>query len=291
LQAHGGTGLDWPHKVLAEHLAISLIYDLPESMMQVQQAKLSVWGVTFEQALDAAVDNLREISKQPFTMPQPGVWASPYRDNYDTSRLLLTDLIRDHSVKGEPVATVPNRDTLLFTGSDDMIGLENMLALAEAGLAQPRPITAIPFLLAGETWQPYLPNDAGHPLYQKFRLAWVKSIGMEYNDQKGLLDTLHQKTGQEIFVASYLAMQMKDTGEIVSYAVWSKGAATLLPRTDLVHFFIPTGENAGNIAASADWGSVMRVVGDLLEPQGLYPERYRVKRFPSEEQLRLLGGQ
>jgi hypothetical protein len=63
-----------------------------------------------------------------------------------------------------------------------------------------------------------------------------------------------------------------------------------LPRTDLVHFFVPKAENEGGIAASADWASVTRVVGDLMEPQGLYPERYRVRDFPSEEQLRLLGG-
>jgi hypothetical protein len=130
----------------------------------------------------------------------------------------------------------------------------------------------------------------GHPLYQKFRLAWVKSIGMEYSEQKELLDNLHQKTGQEIFVASYSALKRKDTGEIVSYAVWSKDVDTLLPRTDLVHFFVSKGENEGSIATSADWGCVMRVAGELLEPQGLYPERYRVRRFPSEEQLRLLGG-
>src|SRR5262249_17500676 len=86
LQAQGSTNRDcprkdWPHRVLAEHLAISLIYDFPESMIQVMQADLSDWGVTFEEALDAALDNLREISQQRFTMPRPGVWASNYRDN------------------------------------------------------------------------------------------------------------------------------------------------------------------------------------------------------------------
>ena len=37
----------------------------------------------------------------------PGVWVSPWRDNYDASRLVLHDFLRSHEVKGDPVAVVP----------------------------------------------------------------------------------------------------------------------------------------------------------------------------------------
>jgi hypothetical protein len=108
-------------------------------------------------------------------------------------------------------------------------------------------------------------------------------------EQKELLDTMHEKTGQDIFVASFSAMQHGETGEITSYSVWSKGADGLLPRTDLVHFYVAKGKE-GEIEATADWDTVMRIAGDLMKPQGIYPERYRVKEFPSDEQLRRLGG-
>jgi hypothetical protein len=36
----------------------------------------------------------------------------------------------------------------------------------------------------------------------------------------------------------------------------------------------------------ARWDEVAKAAGDLLVPvEGLYPERYRVKGFPTEEQL------
>ena len=41
----------------------------------------------------------------------------------------------------------------------------------------------------------------------------------------------------------------------------------------------------------ADWERVAGVAGDLMEPQDLYPERYRVVEFPSDEQLAAIGGE
>src|SRR5262245_55923905 len=38
---------EWPYRVLAEHLAVSLVYDLPESLVQIQQHQLNTWGVSF----------------------------------------------------------------------------------------------------------------------------------------------------------------------------------------------------------------------------------------------------
>jgi len=33
------------------------------------------------------------------------------------------------------------------------------------------------------------------------------------------------------------------------------------------------------------WDTAATVMGDMSEPQGLYPERYLVKGFPSDEQM------
>jgi hypothetical protein len=113
---------------------------------------------------------------------------------------------------------------------------------------------------------------------------------MEYGDQGELLNSLHEKTGLDVFVASYSAIQKNDTGEIVSYSVWSKGVDTLLPRTDVIHFFVPNEESKGAVAATGDWDTVMRIVGHLMKPQGIYPERYRVSEFPTDAQLRQMSG-
>jgi hypothetical protein len=99
--------------VLAGSLGVSLVYDLPESILLLQQHHLDDWGVSFDAALGAAVRNLEEISHEPFDSPAPGVWRSPWRDNHDAARLVLTEVIRAHEVAGDPVVVVANRDTLL----------------------------------------------------------------------------------------------------------------------------------------------------------------------------------
>src|SRR5688572_5990327 len=61
LKLEGGAGAaEYPQQVLADHLAIGLVYDLPESMRTIVAADLENWGVSFYEALEAACVNLRQ---------------------------------------------------------------------------------------------------------------------------------------------------------------------------------------------------------------------------------------
>ena len=44
---HGAGESDYPLQVLADHLAIGLVYDLPDSMRTIVRQDLEGWGVTF----------------------------------------------------------------------------------------------------------------------------------------------------------------------------------------------------------------------------------------------------
>jgi hypothetical protein len=113
---------------------------------------------------------------------------------------------------------------------------------------------------------------------------------MEYNDQKELLDQIHQQKGNDVFVASYSAVQHKDSGRITSYSVWSDGVDTLLPETDdVVLLRANRGAQKVEVAAASSFERVRDVAGDLMQPLGTYPERYRVAGFPSEQQLAAIG--
>jgi uncharacterized protein YtpQ (UPF0354 family) len=288
MKLDGMPDADWPYLVLAEHFAIGLVYDLPESMMMIQQHHLTDWGVTFEDALEAACKNLAEISQHQFETPAPGVWVSPWRDNHDTARLLLAGLIEHHEVQGAPVAVIPNRDTLILTGSEDEAGLARMAALAEKAREHPRPISCIPLRLEDDHWVPFMPEQ-DHPQFAAFKMLWIQSLGMDYEDQAEGLKALYEKTGEDIFVATFSAVKMKETGQVVSYCVWSQGVDSLLPRTDQIFFFRPSGAENGDIVATPTWEQVQEAAGSLLEKTDMYPERYRVKSFPTEQQLAALG--
>src|SRR5260370_9018456 len=132
-KAEDGAKFNWPFRPLAESLGIGLVYDLPESMLQLQQHNLDRWKATFDEVLDVACDNLRQITQHKMQSVARGVWRSPWHDNYDPSRMLLPEFVRHHKVTGDPVAMVPNPDTLLLTGSPDPVGLAKLAQLAEEG--------------------------------------------------------------------------------------------------------------------------------------------------------------
>ena len=208
---------------------------------------------------------------------------SAANDNYDTSRLLFPDVIRNFHVKGDPIAMLPNRNTLLVAGADDMDSLNGILKLTEEGLQQPWSISAIALRLDGDDWVPWLP-ECDHPLYREFKTFQTRSIGHACNQQKELLDKLHQGAGEDIFVASFSGYEDKDGGPLTSYCVWTKGVPTLLPRTDKVALLVPDHKHV-----LVDWEKVAAVVPDLMESLEMYPARFKVTDFPGDEQLAAIG--
>ena len=280
--AQGKAIAELPCRPVGPHLAATLVYDLPDSMLEITFDALQKWEVSFEDALEAARDNLWEISKDRLLAIRPGLWRSPWADNYDASRLLLHDLVWQFPVKGSHVAVVPNRDTLLVTGSDDAEGLLEICARALKAFESPRPMGARPLFLAGSRWTSLeLPPD--HPAFAAWKRAELLSYAADCSEQKGLLDVLHQKEDVDLFVATFNATERSDTGELSSYAVWSEGVATLLPRTDRVAFV-----RRDKVLGLAPWERVLEGCGGLMAPQGFYPERWRVEHFPDEATIKSL---
>ena len=65
---------------------------------------------------------------------------------------------------------------------------------------------------------------------------------------------------------------------------------TLLPATDDIVLLKPNSvEDTVEVAAAGSFDRVRDATGDLMQPQGTYPERYRVEEFPSEKQLAAIG--
>ena len=183
---------------------------------------------------------------------------------------------------------VPHRDVLVVTGSEDVDGLAKMAELAEAATSDTRFMTAIPVRLQWDEWVPFrLPE--GHSLHSRFEYLRYLSITRDYDEQKTLLDQLHERNDEAVFVASYTATQNSETGKVSSYCIWSKDVLTLLPEADVVHFFDDSNSGDGRIVAIAPWGSVREVVGGLMQRQDLCPPRYLVDAFPHREQLAELG--
>jgi hypothetical protein len=142
-------------------------------------------------------------------------------------------------------------------------------------------------LHAVETYRPTIagmPNQS-HPHYSRFALLRVQSTGQDYAEQKEYLEKLNQKNGDDIFVATFNGIQNKETDDVFSYAVWPKDVPTWLPRVDKLALM----RSEDDQPEFVDWETVVGVASDLMTPLDMYPKRFRVTEFPSEEQLQAMG--
>jgi uncharacterized protein YtpQ (UPF0354 family) len=270
---------DVPLLPLADHLAVSLAVDSPANIRYVGQDDLSAWGISFEDALESARDNLWNASGGKFANPAAGVYLASWNDSYDSSRLFLYDLLWHLDVDGDHVAAVPNRETLIVTGSEDYGGLAMMAKLCAKAQDEPRPTSCIPVILKDKEWVTYQP-EPGHPEYESFKKLRIIEDARDYAEQGELLERWHNATGEEVFVASYGTAKREDADAYTSYSVWTEGVTTLLPKTDEVAFV-----QGKRVLGRAPWNEVRQIAGDLMQQLDMYPRRFKVEKFPSAEQL------
>jgi len=189
------------YRPLNEQLAVELVYDQPTMLSSIRPELLDQWGVSFEDVLRTARANLRERTSGTFAELQPGVYGSPWQDAYDSSRLLLTELISRLEVRGDPVALLPHHDHLLLSGSDDEKGLGRIAAIAEPLLADQRAVTGRAFVWREGAWQPFL-SPPGHPKRERFLRLVRLTEARDAEDQGQALEARKEAAGRDVFVAS-----------------------------------------------------------------------------------------
>ena len=274
-------GLDVVLKNLAGGLVVGLAYDTERNITSINRDFFEKWGVSLEEAFKVAKENLWEKTDPNRLAGQGGVYRGEWADSYDSSRILLTELIYRLSVDGDPVAFVPNRDLLWVTGTNNSAGLAALLKGGlESHFKMGHPLSPDLYVLVDGTWKVHVPED------KSLREMWMKikrrRDAIDYSQQQKLLNEIHEKEDIDIFVASYKIYERKD-GFAYSACVWTNGIDSSLPRSENIAFMADV-ENPDYFVVP--WEAATSVVGDLLELEpDLAPVRYRARQFPSEEQL------
>jgi hypothetical protein len=220
------------YRPLSEELGIAVAIDSELTITQVGSDAFKRWGKTFDEILEVAFDNLRHKAAPSFHQLSPGLFVSGYGDYYDAPRMLLPELIWQLPVGATPVAMVPNRNGLLVCSAEDTAAVDNMVAQARpALLEESRPLSAEMFKLTDKTWTTWCPpGESG----VKLRRLQRESLAGDYAEQKQALEALHEKSGEDIFVATYQLVQRKDDGQLISFAVLSRDVHTWLPKADVI---------------------------------------------------------
>lgn len=275
----------WPHSPIAEHLAVGLVYDLPEAMIMLQRDQLEAWGISYYEAVEAAQNNLAELEAA-FASIENRIYVSTTEDHYDSSRMLVPELIRELEISGDPIAIVPNRDSLLITGSHDADGLQLLANVARESLKQPRPMCGVAFCLRGDEWTPWLPAKS-HPAAEPLGALYVESVARDYADQQPTLQQWCSEEGDDAVVADFRVFQGRRPRQLHSFCIWPRDQDCLLPRTDRVFFDVKnrsTSQRSRDLP-NASWEVVEEAFGDRLIAEDVFPPRYRVREFPSARQL------
>lgn len=263
-------------------LHASVAFDTENSIMNANQSSLDDWGVTFEEAFQVAILNLREKT-DPNAIKQiaPGLFIGQWNDSYDSARMLLPDILHRLSLNGDPVVFVPNRDQLWVTGKYNKDGISAMLVHGkQSHFDQGHSLSPNLFLHTDGEWQTYLPLEED---LQKLAVGMRRQRdGLDYTQQKDYLDQLYKLRNVDIFVANCMLYKRKDESLFTGCA-WTKGVESLLPETDVIAFVVDVEKKDKFIA---DWSLATQLVGHLLKPEpDLFPVRYRVTEFPTGDQL------
>jgi hypothetical protein len=80
-------------KPLAGGLVVGLAYDTERTITSIYRDHFEKWGVSLEEAFKAAKDNLWEKTDPNRFAGQNGVYHGEWADSYDSSRMLLTEVI------------------------------------------------------------------------------------------------------------------------------------------------------------------------------------------------------
>ncbi len=268
--------------------ALVLMIDGEQTMQSFGIDQLAQWGVSLDEVMAAAMDNLRDRSVDQFTQPQRGVFMGTWADAYDSSRILLPDLA--HRVAGaNPLAMAPARGTLLLASGNDIEAVRAMVHVAwQVASEETRPVSALMYRFEDGRPVEHVPDDEA----TRTALTQLERFYRhgDYAAQKETLDELHDKNGTDIFVATFKSM--RDDAQDLEFSVctWSRGVDTLLPRTDRVAMVVFGDDEEMQEYHVVPWDALHAACGHLMQPvPDAFPERYRVTGFPDLALLRDLA--
>src|SRR5262249_25146820 len=167
-----------------------------------------------------------------------------------------------------------------------------LLNLAETAGRQAHFCSSALWVWRDSCWLEYAFETGTHEAIKQ-RQVTVAQLAYDYDQQKRLLDQLHQTQNKDIYVAEFMVYRKNDEdGSEFSITTLASGTiGTLLPVADRLVFLDQVVDPQTGIAAEkareiveVAWSDAIALAGHLFEPvPGLYPSRYRAVGFPDAD--------
>jgi hypothetical protein len=236
-------------------------------------AWLTLWGVTEEDVLERALEQLREKSKgRPFQRLATGIYQSAYSDGLDASRLFLPELWLDLFPGQNTFVAVPTQHQLLVA---PQVLLPKLVEALDSSLAnQTDRLFATIFQVLGRDILPANLQDP-HPIAQPQRELRQSDMLHAYRAQEAELDPTQGAIGP-------VGMMRTQQGRAISYTIWTEGRPALVPETDMIVFANAKGKPLGMYIRQT-MPRINELKGIPVDIWG--PRRLRYEGFPTAEQL------
>jgi hypothetical protein len=269
-------------------LVANLAYDTDRSITHIGESEFDKWNVDFDAAFATATSNLRNFADlDGFVEMSPGLYKGAWDDSYDSSRMLIPDIIQRLPLFGDPVAFVPGRNHLWVTGSNDQAAIAKMLEVGGEALFEPYELSDNLFLFDGAQWWVYKSDTPS--IASALRELQHRRAVMDYQQQKADLERIYEREQTDVFVASHAQWESPD-GASYTCCVWSKDIPSLLPKTEMIIFLIDADGDKKDVFV-VSWDLVESHFPELLpQAKHLFPARQEAYTFPTPEQIMILRG-
>ncbi|MCE4371913.1 hypothetical protein NY667_18640 [Xanthomonas hortorum pv. hederae] len=185
---------------IAEDCVQLLAIDRAESTSTLVLGPKPEWDITFDAGLVIAHENLRAVTADFFVEVAAGIFRGAWQDAYDTSRVVLPDVLQRVPVKGRPIFMMPTRDCLLVTGDRDEAVLTGLLELSLEAAQDGRCISSLVFAYHDRDIVPFAVSSPEHRRLQA-ELRRLTDVS-NYATQQELLKKIYASNEEEIFAAS-----------------------------------------------------------------------------------------
>ncbi len=255
-----------------------VMLDLPDVRLFVNQGHLDRWGVSADDAFEAAHEVMKDHATAGLQFNDTyGVWQLDAPDGAATSRLVLDGWLRafDGLVAGRPVAIAPWRRLLMVGGLDDDAQVGRLLDIAEEGWRRaPSPTTPALYTTdqAGRTVAlKTSPVTRRHTRIERGHRTLAMAV---YAEQREMVQP-HTSTQ----LAALQLEQHSETGEALTWVSWSESTPEVwLPKADFVQLSSEAGE------AWVTWETLRQLAPKALTRLDLHPARYRTT-WPTIKQV------
>lgn len=281
-QAQQGTDLDVaPYGSLTEHLTVCVGTPTKWKTLVAENRDLARWGVSFEAALDAAYGNVerRGFVEWQKSNEYPGVFRSPWDDEYGIARMLSPSWFRNLPLRGDPVVVAPSWKRFLVAGTEDEQGLVNLGLLAKKVSDSEGFLMYRPVRLHADRIEEWLP-PTGHRAHNPLKFLRLMNECGDYTQQAQVGRRFFERREEASNIPAPNVCALYGGRELATIATWREGPPCALPKVDYVALKTKV-QDLGIVR----WADLERVVGGELEPLKLYPPRWLARKFPAPWQV------